>query len=47
MYVYTYFIVLAMKNESSTVNGKTIQILYYCLTLQCMIQLFIYISQNC
>ena len=30
--------VFAMGNESTIVNSKKIQILYYCLSLQCMIQ---------
>ena len=38
MHVVVYYIVFAMKNESTMVNSKQIQILYYCLTLQCMIQ---------
>ena len=37
MYVVVYYIVFAMGNESTIVN-KSIQILYYCLSLQCMIQ---------
>ena len=38
MYVVVYYIVFAMGNESTIVNSKKIQILYYCLSLQCMIQ---------
>ena len=39
MYVVVYYIVFAMgKCESTIVNSKKIQILYYCLSLQCMIQ---------
>ena len=41
MYVVAYYIVLAMRNESTMVNSK--KILYYCFTLQCMIQLSIYL----
>ena len=44
MYVVAYYIVLAMRNDSTMVNSKKkYQILYYCLTLQCMIQLSIYL----
>ena len=39
MYVVVYYIVFAMRNESTMVNSKKIQILHYCFTLQCMIQL--------
>ena len=42
MYVVVYYIVFAMGNESTIVNSKKIQILYYCLSLQCMIQQSIY-----
>ena len=38
MYVLVYYTVFATRNESTMVNRKKIQILYYCLTLQCMIQ---------
>ena len=38
MYVVVYYIVFAMGNESTIVNSKKIRILYYCLSLQCMIQ---------
>ena len=38
MYVVVYYIVFAMGNESTIVNSKKIQILYYCLSLQCMTQ---------
>ena len=37
MYVVVYYIVFTTRNESM-VNSKKIQILYYCFTLQCMIQ---------
>ena len=39
MYVVTYYIVFVMGNESTMVNSKKIQILYYCFTLQYMIYL--------
>ena len=38
MYVVVYYIVFTTRNESIMVNSKQIQILYYCFTLQCMIQ---------
>ena len=38
MYVVVYYIVFTTRNESIMVNSKKIQILYYCFTLQCMIQ---------
>ena len=38
MYVVVYYIVFAMRYESTMVNSIKIQILYCCLTLQCMIQ---------
>ena len=38
MYVVVCYIVFAMGNESTIVNSKNILILYYCLSLQCMIQ---------
>ena len=38
IYIVVYYIVFAMRNESTMVNSKKIQILFYCLTLQCMIQ---------
>ena len=46
MYVVTYYIVFAMRNESTMVNSKIIQIVYYCLTLQCMIQLFMLFDRH-
>ena len=41
MCIVVYYIVFAMKNEFTMVNNKKIQIMYYCFTLQCMIQLSI------
>ena len=42
MYIVPYYIVFAMRNESTMVNSKKKQILYYCFTLQsCIIQLSI------
>ena len=38
MYVVVYYIVFATRNESTKVKSKNIQILYYWLSLQCMIQ---------
>ena len=38
MYVVVYYTVFAMGNESRLVNSKKIKILYYCFTLECMIQ---------
>ena len=42
MYVVAYYIVCAMRNENSMVNSKNIQILFYCFSLQYMIELSIY-----
>ena len=38
VYIVVYYIVFTMRNKSTMVNSKKIQILYYCLTLQYMIQ---------
>ena len=38
MYVVAYYTVFAMRNESTIVNCKKIQMLYYCFSLHCMIQ---------
>ena len=46
MYAAMYYIVFAMKNESTMVNSKKIQILYYCLTLQCTIQKSIWFDRH-
>ena len=43
MCVAAYYIVFAMRNKSTIVNSKNIQILYYCFTSQCMIHI-IYLS---
>ena len=32
VYMYVYYIVFAMRNESTMVNSIKIQILYYCLS---------------
>ena len=37
MYAVAYYIVFAMRIESTMVKCKQIQILCYCFTLQCMI----------
>ena len=46
MYVVVYYIVFAMRNESTIVNSKNIQILYYFLSLQCMIQQSIWFDRQ-
>ena len=47
MYAFSfYYIVFAMRNEYSMVNSKTIKILYYCLTLQGMIQQYIWFDRH-
>ena len=46
MHVVVYYIVFAMRNESTMVNSEKIQILYYCLTLQCMIQQSIWFDRH-
>ena len=46
IYVVAYYHVFAMKIESTMVKSKKNQILYYCFTLQCMIQLSIYLSDR-
>ena len=46
MYVVVYYIVFAMRNESTIVNSKKIQILYYSLSLQCMIQQSIWFDRQ-
>ena len=46
MYIVAYNIVFAMRNEPSMANNKKIKILYYCLTLQCMIQLSIWFDRH-
>ena len=46
MYVFVYYIVLAMINESTMVNSKKIKILHYCLKLQCMIQQSIWFDRH-
>ena len=46
MYVVVYYIVFAMKNESTIVNSKKIQILCYCLSLQCMIKQSIWFDRQ-
>ena len=46
MYVVVYYIVFAMRNESTIVNSKKIKILYYCLSLQCMIQQSIWFDRK-
>ena len=46
MYVFVYNIVFAMRKKSTMGNSKKIQILYYCLTLQCMIQQFIWFDHH-
>ena len=46
MYVVVYCIVFAMRNESTIGNSKNIQILYYCLSLQCMIQQYIWFDRQ-
>ena len=40
------YIVFAMRNESTMGNSKTIQILNYCLALQCMIQQSIWFDRH-
>ena len=46
MYVVAYYIVFVMRNESTMVNSKHIQILYPCFTLQCMNQLSIWFDRH-
>ena len=46
MYVVVYYIVFAMRKESTIVNSKTMHIFYYCLTLQCMIQQSIWFDRQ-
>ena len=46
MYVAVYNIVFAIRNESTMVNSKKIQIVYFCLTLQCMIQQSIWFDRH-
>ena len=46
MHAVVYYIVFAMRNESTMVNSKKIQILYNCLTLQCMIQRSIWFDRQ-
>ena len=46
MYIAVYYIVFAMRNESTIVNNTKIQILYYCFTLQYMIQLPIWFDRH-
>ena len=46
MYVVVYYTVFAMRNESTLVNNKKIKILYYSLSLQCMIQQSIWFDRH-
>ena len=45
-YVVAYYIMLAMRNESTMVKSKKIHILYYYFTLQCMIKLSIWFDHH-
>ena len=45
MYVVAYYIVFAMRNESTMVSSKNIQ-MYYCFKLQYMMQISIWFDRH-